>query len=369
MSKHSTPPGTGRKLTLVVLGLAALITTMLCAFALPSLNSGPHHIPIGVTGPRQTTEALRHSTDADAWDVRVYDNPAAVQSAVEDLDIAGGLALTDHGVDVYTATAGAPSATGALTALGNSVAAQHGTKAVVHDLVPFTEDDPRGTGLTSALLPMIFGGIFPALILSSLFPGHRGLRTRLKGALLFSAAAGAAVTAVLQFATHSIDGDYWLTALGVILGMAAMATTLLGLQALLVIAGFALGGALMMLLGNPLSGLATGPHWLPTGWATLGQLLPPGASGSLLRTNAYFDGADAGLPAVVLTAWVALGLALAFAADRRGARPAPAGPAPARPAPARPAPARPAPAGSGPDSRQSASPAGAEPSPPADCRR
>ncbi|SNT20999.1 hypothetical protein SAMN05216276_1028102 [Streptosporangium subroseum] len=30
----------------------------------------------------------------------------------------------------------------------------------------------------------------------------------------------------------------------------------------------------MMLIGNPLSGM-TGPYWLPTGWATLGQLLPP----------------------------------------------------------------------------------------------
>ncbi|MFE9809290.1 hypothetical protein [Streptomyces sp. NPDC005548] len=132
--------------------------------------------------------------------------------------------------------------------------------------------------------------------------------------------AGAAVTAVLQFATHSIDGDYVLTALGVILGMAAMSTTLLGLQAFLGMAGSALGGALMMLLGNPLSGLATGPHWLPDGWATIGQLLPPGAPGSLLRTNAFFDGTRAGLPALVLTAWIVIGVAFVLLADRRGRR-------------------------------------------------
>ncbi|MFI5756700.1 hypothetical protein [Streptomyces sp. NPDC051569] len=320
MSKHSTLPGTGRKLALVVLGLAALITTMLCAFALPSLHSGPHHIPIGVSGTPQTTHALRENLDGDAWDVRVYETPDAVRSAVKDREIAGGLAVTDHGVAVYTATAGGPSATSALTELGDSVAAQHAMKASVHDLVAFTKDDPRGTGLTSALLPMIFGGIFTALILSGVFPGHHGLRTRLAGALLFSIVAGTAVAAVLQFATHSVDGDYWLTALGVILAMAAMSTTLLGLQAFLGTAGFALGGALMMLLGNPLSGLATGPHWLPTGWATLGQFLPPGASGSLLRANAFFAGAGAGLPALVLTAWVAIGVAFALLADRRGKR-------------------------------------------------
>ncbi|CAM5720417.1 hypothetical protein SVIOM342S_01684 [Streptomyces violaceorubidus] len=96
----------------------------------------------------------------------------------------------------------------------------------------------------------------------------------------------------------------------VVLGMTALSTTLLGLQSLLGIVGFGLGTALMMLLGNPLSGLATGPHWLPDGWATVGQLPPPGAAGSLLRANAFFDGTGTGYPALVLTAWVVLGCAL-----------------------------------------------------------
>ncbi|MFB7031961.1 MULTISPECIES: hypothetical protein [unclassified Streptomyces] len=320
MSHRSDRPGTGRKLTLVVFGLAALITAMLCAFALPSLHSGPHHVPVGVTGSPQAVEALRDHVDGPAWDVRVYETSDAVESAVMEGDISGGLAVTARRVDVYTATAGGPSATSALTALGDGLAAQNKTQAIVHDLVPFTKDDPRGAGLTAALMPMIFGGIFPALILSSVFPGHRGLRIRLAGAVLFSVVAGAAVAAVLQFGTHSIDGDYGLTALGVILGMAAMSTTLLGLQALLSITGFALGGALMMLLGNPLSGLATGPHWLPDGWAAVGQLLPPGASGSLLRANAFFDGTGAGFSALVLTVWIGFGCVFTLIADRRGRR-------------------------------------------------
>ncbi|WP_329557943.1 hypothetical protein OG711_38230 [Streptomyces uncialis] len=321
MPDHA-PPGTGRKLTLVVLGLAAMITIMLCAFALPSIHSGPDRVPIGVTGPEEITKDLRQSTDNAAWDVRPYPTATALQTAVKDRDIAGGLAVTAHHVDVYTATAGSPSATSALTTLGDNLAAQQTTPATVHDLAPFTEDDPLGAGLTAALLPMILGGIFPALILSGVFPGHRALRTRITGALLFSLAAGAAITAVLQFATHSIDGNYWLTALGLTLGTAALSTTLLGLQALLGMAGFALGAGLMMLLGNPLAGLATGPHWLPTGWATLGQLLPPGASGSLLRTNAFFDGSGAALPTLTLTLWLAIGTTLALLAHRRGRHPA-----------------------------------------------
>ena len=296
MSHDATPPGTGRKLALVVLGLSALIAAMLCAFALPALHSGPHHVPIGVTGPREATEAIQGNVDGPAWDVRLYKTSDAVETAVRNKDITGGLAVTAHGVDVYTATAGGPSATSALTALGNGVAEQNRTRATVHDLVPFTDEDPRGAGLTAALMPMIFGGIFPALILGGVFPGHRGL-PELRAAIL--------------------EG---LTALGVILGMTAMSTTLLGLQAFLGMGGFALGGALMMLLGNPLSGLATGPHWLPDGWATIGQLLPPGASGSLLRTNAFFDGTGACFPALVLTAWGVLGVTCVLLADRRGNR-------------------------------------------------
>lgn len=333
---HSTPTptpvstDTHRKLVIVVLGLAALITTMLCAFALPSLHSGPHHIPVGVTGTPQATQDLQRGLGGDAWDVHVYGSTADLTSAIENQDVVGGLAPRAGGLDVYTATAGAPSATGALTTLGHSLAARQNVAVAVHEVVPFTSDDPRGAGLTAALMPMIFGGIFPALILGTVFPGHRGLRTRLAGAVLFSLVAGAAVAAVLQFATHSIGGDYWLNAFGVVLGMTAMSTTILGLQALLGMAGFALGGALMMLLGNPLSGLATGPHWVPTGWATLGQLLPPGAAGSLLRTNGYFDGATAGLPALVLTGWIVLGVSFALIADRRGRRITPAPDEPVR---------------------------------------
>ena len=312
--------GGKRKLVAVLLGLTAVVTLMLCAFALPSVNSGPHEMPVGVTGPHATAQELEHKLDGAEWDVTVYDDTDALTSAIEDRDITGGVAVAAGQVDVYTATAGSPMGSSALTTLGNTLAAQQDTKATVHDLVPFPDDDPRGAGLAAAALPLIFGGMVPAALLSRLFPGHAGLRTRLAGAVLFSLLAGAAVTAFLQYGTGSLSGTYWLTALGVSLGMAALSLTFIGLEALIGFAGLGAGAAVMMFLGNPLSGLSSGPHWLPGGWSTLGQLLPPGASGSLLRANAYFDGTGATAPAITLTAWVALGLVLNFVADRRGRR-------------------------------------------------
>ncbi|MZD07381.1 hypothetical protein GTW43_20175, partial [Streptomyces sp. SID5785] len=298
-------PGTARRLTAVVIGLSALVTVLLCAFALPSVKGGPRDVPVGVVGPGQATGALQEKLAGDAWDVRVYASPERLRAAVEDRDLVGGLVVGAGRVDLYTATAGAPSATGALTALGTGLAAQQHAQLRTHDLVPFTADDPRGAGLGAALLPMIFGGIFPAVILGRLFPGHAGLRVRLGGALAFAVVAGAGAAAFLQYGTGTLDGAFAVTAAGMALGMAALAFTMIGLDALFGTVGLGVGGAVMMLLGNPLSGLATGPHWLPAGWAAFGQALPPGAAGALLRTNAFFDGAGAAGPALTLAAWVA----------------------------------------------------------------
>lgn len=315
-------PGTPRKLVAVLLGLTAVVLLMLCAFALPSVNGGPHHVPVGVTGPQTAAQALEKQLDGPEWDVTLYDGADALASAVKEREIAGGIALASGKVDIYTATAGAPLASSTLTALGNAAAAQQQAQATVHDVAPFSQDDPRGAGFAAAGLPMVFGGIIPAVALTRLFPGRTGLRTRLAGAVLFSLLAGAAVTAFLQYGTGSLSGDYWLTALGLSLGMGAMAVTFIGLEAVAGFAGLGAAAGVMMLLGNPLSGLGTGPYWLPSGWAALGQLLPPGASGSLLRATAFFDGTGSGSPALVLSAWVLLGLVLLLIAARRNTAPA-----------------------------------------------
>jgi hypothetical protein len=49
---------------------------------------------------------------------------------------------------------------------------------------------------------------------------------------------------------------------------------------------------------------------LPSGWGALGQLLPPGAAGTALRSVSFFDGAGAGRPFVVLSCWLLAGITL-----------------------------------------------------------
>ncbi|HEV8165543.1 MAG TPA: hypothetical protein VGR74_14040, partial [Actinomycetota bacterium] len=90
--------------------------------------------------------------------------------------------------------------------------------------------------------------------------------------------------------------------------------------------GVVLAVLAVFLLGNPLSGLTSAPELLPQPWGVVGQFLPPGAGGSLLRSVAFFDGAGAAVPALVLAAWAGVGLLLAAAtkASRLRGLPVPA---------------------------------------------
>lgn len=56
------------------------------------------------------------------------------------------------------------------------------------------------------------------------------------------------------------------------------------------------------------------------GFSLIGQLLPPGAAGTLVRSVAYFDGHGGGTAAVTLVVWIAAGLALGTAAGFRSRR-------------------------------------------------
>jgi hypothetical protein len=90
----------------------------------------------------------------------------------------------------------------------------------------------------------------------------------------------------------------------------AVSASVAGLGTLLGRPGIGLGALLMVLLGNPFSGVTSAPEMLPEPVGTLGQWLPPGAGGSLLRSVAFFDGHDVGRMVLVLTGWAVLGLAL-----------------------------------------------------------
>lgn len=177
----------------------------------------------------------------------------------------------------------------------------------VSDVAPGTSDDPAVAGLVAGSLPVVLAGIIIAAATARL----RRHGERVVAALAAAALTGVSIALVLHAWLGSLAGSFGAEAGVIALGVAAVAIALVALRAALGLPGFAIGGVTMVLLGNPLSGAMSAPELLPTGWGAFGQLLPPGATVSALRSVGFFDGAGAGGPLVVLVCWLVSGLLLA----------------------------------------------------------
>ncbi len=160
-------------------------------------------------------------------------------------------------------------------------------------------------GLASTL---VFGGILPAAFRTLLPRRHAWI---LAGLLGVSVAGGVVMASALRFAFGSIEGSIPPVAAAV-----ALALPLAGLNECLGPKGFTLAAMTMMFVGTPFAGIATGSQWLPAGVAMVGQLLPPGAAGTLVRSAAYFGGPGGGTSLVVLSAWALARLILWFVGSR-----------------------------------------------------
>jgi hypothetical protein len=310
-----TPPSPWSTVAGAVVLLTALTSMLLIAFAWPSVRSTVHDVPIAVAGPTSAVAQLRAALDQrlpGGFEITEVADTDAAERLVRDRQVYGAIDLSSGRPQVIVASAASTAVAQTLqtmaTALGQ--AGEPGGSAAVRDLATLPADDPRGAGLAAGALPLVMGGSMAAVLLVRLV---RGTGRRVTGALAFSATGGLSVAAILQFWFGSLSGSYPANSGAVALTVAATSLTILGLESLLGYAGIGLGAVVMMLVGNPLSGTATAPEMLP-GWSgTLGQLLPPGAGGRLLRSTAFFDGRGATHAVTVLVAWIALGAVLCLA--------------------------------------------------------
>ncbi|MEU9063820.1 hypothetical protein AB0D13_34425 [Streptomyces sp. NPDC048430] len=324
MSTHAAPAATASPspwptVVRAVALLTVSISLLLTAFAWPSVRSSVHDVPIAVAGPALTVKRITPVLDQrlpDGFEVTEVADTAAAEQLIRDRKVYGAIDLSSGTPQVITASAGSTAVVQTLNSIATGLSQAQGpsTAVATRDLIPLPADDPRGAGLAAGALPLVMGGLLAALLLTRLVQG--GIR-RVTGAFAFAITGGPAVAAILQFWLGSLDGHYWANCGAIALTIAAISLTILGLESLLGYVGFGLGAATMMLIGNPLSGTATAPEMLP-GWSgTLGQLLPPGAGGRLLRSTAFFDGHGATRPAIVLATWLTLGMVLCLAGNLR----------------------------------------------------
>lgn len=304
----------GNKLVVaVVVGVVAIQALMLFVFAWPASNSGPREVPIALAGPPEAVGPLEQGlsnarTDADtpAFDVTTLAGESAVLSAIQDRDVYGGIVVSAEGPELFVATGAGPAVAQMLRSAAGELAPP-GVSLTVTDVVPGTADDPSGSGLAASVLPLVMTSAAAGLVVAVL-ARRTGQRLMLVGGL--AVVAGIAAAALIQPGLGITDGSYWALAGMLALVVGAIAASVAGLGAVLGRAGAGLGVLLMIFLGNPLSAAVSAPEMLPQPWGAVGQLMPPGAGVTGVRSVSFFDGAAVGGPILVLGVWLAAGVAL-----------------------------------------------------------
>lgn len=299
------------KLAGLILGLSTILLLMLLSFVTPLLNSGAKDLPLAVGGPNMVTTKITQGLEAkspDAFAVTSYSTAEEATEAVRNREAIGAITAGPDGITIVTAI---------LKQIGEGLS-QTGQPIHYTDVAPLTAKDPSGSAISMLALPMIFGGMSSAVAFSTVFKKSR--RKQIIGAIGVAILGGLIASATLYFGFGAFEANFWPTTAVIMLGIAAISLTVLGLNSLLGFAGIGLGAVLMLFVANPLSGLATGAAWLPSPWGTLGQYLPLGAAGTAIRSSAFFDGAAMGQPVTVLVCWIVVGLGLAATGAWRARR-------------------------------------------------
>ncbi|WP_141577372.1 hypothetical protein [Actinomadura sp. WMMA1423] len=301
----------------VAVGAALLQLVMIVAFSWPAARTAPRDVPVIVAGPRAAAVAdLLDRRRPGAFDVRIRPDEAAARAAIADREAYGAIVTAPSGPKVLTASAASPLVAQQLGAMaaglrpegaGASAPVRDSASAAVQDVVAADPDDPRGAGFGALALPLVMSGLAAAVLLTF---GVPSLAWRFAAAVLFAVLGGLDVAWIAQGWLSLLPGSYATLAGVMSLSILAVTGTVAGLAAAVGRAGLGLGALTLLLLGNPLSAATSAPELLPQPWGTIGQYLPPGASATLLRSAAFFDGAGGAGPLAVLAAWACAGLAL-----------------------------------------------------------
>jgi len=327
----------------LVLALTGGLSLILALFVSVAVNSGPHGVRLAVAGPpaavAQIQAGVEQLAGADAFEVSVVSDEAAARGALEDRTADGAIVAGPNGPVVFTASAGSPVIAQALSTAAAQLANPTAAGPAVVDVVALPSGDSRGTGLPAGSFPMIIAGL--ALGAACAF----ALRNRW---IVVTTIIGGSVVIGLSFAGIlawlGVSGGHYLAeSAAIAVTVVAGALLVAGLARLVGVAGVAIGALLLLLIGNPLSGIATSPRFLPAPWGEFGQWLPTGAGGTLLRTVSYFPTASIAWPLTILLAWAALGLIgvifgrakLGHGASDAAVQPKPAAVEPAQPEPSR----------------------------------
>ena len=299
---------------IAILAVPVVTALLLTLFAWPSARLEPRDLPVGVAGAPPAAAAIEQRLAArdGAFEVHRYADEDGARQAIQDREVYGAFVATPGGLKVLSASAASPAVAQLLSQAAGEAA--NSREAVVEDVVPA----PRAAAVASSVLPLVLAGIVAGVLAAVL--GSSGVR-RAGLALIGSALAGLAATAIVQSWLDVVHGGWAANAAALSLTVLAIAATVAGGYALLGEKGAILAALTMVLVGNPFSAVGSAPEMLPQPVGGIGQLMPPGAGANLLRSTGFFDGAAAAEYIAVLAVWALAGLALLLISDLRHARP------------------------------------------------
>ncbi|MGO9301867.1 MAG: hypothetical protein ACLP1E_09205 [Acidimicrobiales bacterium] len=310
------PGGVGRRSTSVVLlAVGAIVTAqflLVLMFAWSSSRAAPRDLPIAVSGPPAAARGLAHGlerTQPGAFTVAVLPDNAAARAAVTDRQVYAAICLSGTGAAVYTASEASPNVA---QMLAQTVPAAIGhvlpnATVTITDLAPNPVDDPKGTAIPTALIPLTMTSIAAGAMIGLLSSGRRRQLTGLVG---YAVLAGLLVTVALQGLLGGLTGSWFSNELVITLAAGSIAAVTCGLASVAGIAGILLTLLVAWFFGFAFSGATTAWQLMPAPWGQIAQYLPVGATNTGLRSVAFFDGAKAAGPLAVLAAWALAGIAL-----------------------------------------------------------
>lgn len=332
--------------------LASLIVALvILAFTWPTKTMEAKNLPVSIAGPEATVSQFEQSLKdrgIETFELKQASSREEAEQQIKQRETYGAIIFTEGAApEVLTA----PAANAAATQMFNGVATQlnaqiqqkaltaktealtqavqaggeQGARAAAQleqmkaqaeqasamtvkatAVVPLSESDSSGTGLTIAAFPLVIGGILGGVLSLNLI---KGTWRRFATATLYAVIAGALTALILSTWFGFIPGDFATLWAAFAATYLATASFMIGMGALLVpAAGLGLGVVVTMFIGNPISGASMPSAFLPGAWGQIGQMMVPGASSTLLRSIAYFPEAATSGQWLVLGSWIAFGL-------------------------------------------------------------
>lgn len=306
----------------IVAVIALVQVVLVMTFAWAASRATPKDLPLVVAGPAAATQGVIHGLEQaqpGVFDLSTRTDDAAARAAVRDRAAYGAIVLSPQGATVYVASAASPTVADLLThgLPAALAAAQPAVPVTVTDLAPNPAGDPHGAALGLALLPILITSLVAGGALAAM---TRRRSTRLGALLLFAVLTGVLATLALQTWLGVLGGSWLANASVLALAALAISAATAGLGVAGRIGGIAAAVVLFFFFGFPFSGATTAWQLMPAPWGQWAQFLPLGAANTAARSVAFFDGAGAGGPIIVLALWAVAGLALAALRARSSRR-------------------------------------------------